>query len=40
MAGAAVVRLRRGERSRTPVNIVLIVLLALVAALRLGPVPL
>lgn len=40
MPGAAVVHLRRGERSRTPVNIVLIVLLTLVPAPRLGPVPL
>lgn len=39
MVGAAALHLRRGERSRTPVNIVLIVLLVVVAALRFGPVP-
>jgi uncharacterized membrane protein len=40
MVGAAVVHLRRGERSRVPANLVLIALLVLVAVLRLGPAPL
>ena len=40
MVGAAVVHLRRGERSRVPANLVLMALLVLVAALRLGPAPL
>ena len=40
MLGAAVVHLRRGERSRVPANVVLFALLVTVAILRLGPAPL
>jgi hypothetical protein len=40
MVGAAALHLRRGERSRVPANVLLLVLLVLVAALRLGPAPL